>query len=114
MLWYALFSKVICEMLMSLQVAQFEVIARNEYTKSDMKNPIDCSLFYLALKKKTVLQGLWRMAGWNREQGATVRLLSNNFHEKKWKTAAMKNAYALLGKHRFGKNFCSAKSCLPN
>ncbi|KAG9243053.1 WD repeat protein-like protein [Calycina marina] len=81
--------------------AQFEVIARNEYTKSDMKNPIDCSLYYLALKKKTVLQGLWRMAGWNREQGATVRLLSNNFQEKKWKTAAMKNAYALLGKHRF-------------
>jgi hypothetical protein len=85
-----------------LQKAQFEVIARNEYTKSDMKNPIDCSLFYLALKKKAVLQGLWRMAGWNREQAATTRLLQNNFHEKKWKTAALKNAYALLGKHRYG------------
>ncbi|KAH6713657.1 WD repeat protein-like protein [Leptodontidium sp. MPI-SDFR-AT-0119] len=81
--------------------AQFEVIARNEYTKSDLKNPIDCTLFYLALKKKTVLQGLWRMAGWNREQVATLRLLSNNFQDKKWKTAAMKNAYALLGKHRY-------------
>ncbi|KAI9056092.1 hypothetical protein LZ554_001021 [Drepanopeziza brunnea f. sp. 'monogermtubi'] len=80
--------------------AQFEVIARNEYTKSDFKNPQDCTLYYLALKKKTVLQGLWRMAGWNREQVATLRLLSNNFNEKKWKTAAMKNAYALLGKHR--------------
>ncbi|KAG9233033.1 WD repeat protein-like protein [Amylocarpus encephaloides] len=80
--------------------AQFENIARNEYTKSDMKNPIDCSLYYLALKKKAVLQGLWRMAGWNREQAATVRLLSNNFQDKKWKTAALKNAYALLGKHR--------------
>ncbi|TAQ89313.1 hypothetical protein B7494_g2375 [Chlorociboria aeruginascens] len=79
---------------------QFEVIARNEYTKTDMKNPIDCSLFYLALKKKTVLQGLWRMAGWNREQSATTRLLSNNFSDPKWRTAAMKNAYALLGKHR--------------
>ncbi|CZR52061.1 related to RAV1-similarity to Drosophila DmX gene [Phialocephala subalpina] len=81
--------------------AQFEVIARNEYTKSDMKNPVDCSLFYLALKKKTVLQGLWRMAAWNREQNATLKLLANNFHDKKWKTAAMKNAYALLGKHRY-------------
>ncbi|PBP17901.1 WD repeat domain-containing protein [Diplocarpon rosae] len=80
--------------------AQFEVIARNEYMKSDFKNPCDCTLYYLALKKKTVLQGLWRMAGWNREQGATLRLLSNNFQDKKWKTAAMKNAYALLGKHR--------------
>ncbi|CAG8949631.1 hypothetical protein HYFRA_00007865 [Hymenoscyphus fraxineus] len=80
--------------------SQFENIARNEYTKSEMKNPVDCTLFYLALKKKAVLQGLWRMAAWNREQSATVKLLSNNFQDKKWKTAAMKNAYALLGKRR--------------
>ncbi|KAK0107758.1 regulator of (H+)-ATPase in vacuolar membrane, variant 2 [Cadophora gregata f. sp. sojae] len=79
---------------------QFEIVARNEYTKSDLKNPIDCTLFYLALKKKTVLQGLWRMASWNREQAATLKLLSNNFNERRWKIAAMKNAYALLGKHR--------------
>ncbi|RAL67220.1 hypothetical protein DID88_007995 [Monilinia fructigena] len=69
--------------------------------KAISKNPIDCSLYYLALKKKAVLQGLWRMAAWNREQGATTRLLANNFAEKKWRTAAMKNAYALLGKRRF-------------
>ncbi|QSS60116.1 WD domain-containing protein [Histoplasma capsulatum] len=81
--------------------AQLEVVARNEYTKSDEKNPIDCSLYYLALRKKSVLQGLWRMAGWNREQSATQRLLSNNFNEPRWKTAALKNAYALLGKRRF-------------
>ncbi|KAJ9149269.1 Regulator of V-ATPase in vacuolar membrane protein 1 [Pleurostoma richardsiae] len=81
--------------------AQFEIIARNEYTKSEMKNPVDCSLFYLALRKKAVLQGLWRMAGWNREQVATMRLLSNNFENPKWKTAALKNAYALLSKRRF-------------
>ncbi|ERS94995.1 hypothetical protein HMPREF1624_08707 [Sporothrix schenckii ATCC 58251] len=80
---------------------QFEVIARNEYAKSELKNPVDCSLFYLALKKKAVLQGLWRMASWNREQGATQRLLSNNFEERKWKTTALKNAYALMSKRRF-------------
>lgn len=91
---------------------QFEAIARNEYTKSDLKNPTDCSLFYLALKKKTVLQGLWRMAGWNREQGATSRLLSNNFQDPKWRTVAMKNAYALLGKRRFGRYFSHASKCL--
>jgi len=89
-------------MLIAFQKAQFENIARNEYTKSDMKNPVDCTLYYLALKKKAVLQGLWRMASWNREQSATMRLLSNNFQDKKWKTAALKNAYALLGKHRNG------------
>ncbi|KAF2757793.1 WD repeat protein-like protein [Pseudovirgaria hyperparasitica] len=80
---------------------QFEVIARNEYTKTDEKNPVDCSLYYLALKKKPVLVGLWRMATWSREQGATQRLLANNFTEARWKTAALKNAYALMGRRRF-------------
>ncbi|OTB04577.1 hypothetical protein M426DRAFT_320691 [Hypoxylon sp. CI-4A] len=80
---------------------QFEIVARNEYTKSEIKNPVDCSLFYLALKKKAVLQGLWRMASWNKEQGATQRLLANNFNDPKWKTTALKNAYALLSKRRF-------------
>ncbi|KAF7558372.1 hypothetical protein G7046_g5782 [Stylonectria norvegica] len=81
--------------------AHFELIARNEYTKNEVKNPVDCSLFYLALRKKAMLQGLWRMASWNKEQGATQRLLANNFDDPKWKTAALKNAYALLSKRRF-------------
>ncbi|KAL2149562.1 hypothetical protein VTH82DRAFT_8213 [Thermothelomyces myriococcoides] len=81
--------------------AQFEVIARNEYTKNEPKNPIDCSLYYLALKKKGILQGLWRMAAWNPEQGATQRLLANNFDDPKWRTVALKNAYALMSKRRF-------------
>jgi hypothetical protein len=83
------------------QRAQFEVIARNEYTKTDEKNPADCALYYLALRKKPVLASLWRMATWSREQGATYRLLSNNFNDARWKTAALKNAYALMGKRRF-------------
>ena len=83
------------------QRAQVEVIARNEYTRTDEKNPTDCSLYYLALHKKGILQGLWRMATWNREQAATSRLLANNFAEPRWKTAALKNAYALLGRRRF-------------
>ncbi|KAI2625439.1 regulator of V-ATPase in vacuolar membrane protein [Hypomontagnella submonticulosa] len=81
--------------------AQFEIVARSEYMKSEIKNPVDCSLFYLALKKKAVLQGLWRMASWNKEQTATHRLLANNFDDPKWKTSALKNAYALLSKRRF-------------
>ncbi|KAI8935121.1 hypothetical protein NX059_007715 [Plenodomus lindquistii] len=81
--------------------AQFETIARNEYTKTEEKNPVDCALYYLALRKKAVLVGLWRIATWSREQGATHRLLSNNFNEERWKTAALKNAYALMGRRRF-------------
>ncbi|KAL4879357.1 RAVE protein 1 C terminal-domain-containing protein [Aspergillus karnatakaensis] len=80
---------------------QLEVVARNEYTKTEDKNPIDCSLYYLALGKKNILQGLWRMAHWNREQSATQKLLANDFKEPRWKTTALKNAYALLGKRRF-------------
>ncbi|CAG9993289.1 unnamed protein product [Clonostachys byssicola] len=81
--------------------AQFEIIARNEYTRDEDKNPVGCSLYYLALRKKTVLQGLWRMALANKEQIATQRLLANNFADPKWKTTALKNAYALLSKRRF-------------
>ncbi|KAI9672294.1 MAG: regulator of (H+)-ATPase in vacuolar membrane [Alyxoria varia] len=80
--------------------SQFEIIARNEYTKTDERNPIDCSLHYLALGKKSVLQGLWRMATWNRERGATMRILENDFKDPRWRTAAQKNAYTLLGKRR--------------
>ncbi|KHN99271.1 WD repeat protein [Metarhizium album ARSEF 1941] len=80
---------------------QFEVVARNEYTKNELKDPVDCSLFYLALRKKTILQGLWRMASWNEEQVATQKLLANNFDDPKWRRTALKNAYALLSKRRF-------------
>jgi len=41
------------------------------------------------------------MAAWNREQSGTMKLLANNFSEARWKTAALKNAYALMGKRRF-------------
>jgi hypothetical protein len=76
-----------------------------------MKNPVDCSLFYLALKKKTVLQGLWRMATWNREQSMTQKLLANNFEDPRWKTAALKNAYTLMSKRRFGQ-FITCRPCI--
>lgn len=81
---------------------EFERIGRNEYTKGDERDPVRCSLYYLALRKKAVLLGLWRMASWHREQAATLRFLSNDFDEPRWRTAALKNAYALLGKRRFG------------
>jgi len=43
------------------------------------------------------------MATWNKEQAATIKLLSNNFQDPKWQTTALKNAYALMSKRRFGK-----------
>jgi hypothetical protein len=80
---------------------QFEAVARSAYTSTELRDPVNCSLHYLALRKKNVLTGLWRMATWSREQAATVRLLKNDFTDPRWRTAANKNAYALMGKRRF-------------
>jgi len=82
-------------------LTQLEAIARNVYASTDPKDPTSSSLYYLALGKKSVLVNLWRMATWSREQPATMRLLRNNFSEQRWKSAAAKNAYALMGKRRF-------------
>jgi len=82
-------------------LSQFETIARNAYSSSEPKDPVNCSLYYLALRKKAVLVGLWRMATWSREQAAIMRLLRNDFTDARWRTAAAKNAYALMGKRRF-------------
>ncbi|KAK9486025.1 RAVE protein 1 C terminal-domain-containing protein [Lipomyces starkeyi] len=80
---------------------QFETLARIIYTSSEPRSPVDCTLYYLALKKKQVLLGLWRMATWHKEQRVMLKFLGNNFAEPRWKTAALKNAYVLLSKQRY-------------
>lgn len=67
------------------------------------RDPVQCSLFYMALRKKTVLLGLWKLANGHPEQSAMMRFMANDFSDDRWKKAALKNAYALLGKQRFGK-----------
>ncbi|KAK9462261.1 RAVE protein 1 C terminal-domain-containing protein [Lipomyces oligophaga] len=80
---------------------QFESVARIIYTDSEPRNPVDCTLFYIALKKKQVLLGLWRMASYHKEQQMMMKFLANNFAEPRWRTAALKNAYVLLSKQRY-------------
>jgi rabconnectin-3a len=80
-----------------------ELLARNHYAQADGRNPVKCSLFYLALRKKNILAGLWRTALGNKEQAAMTRFLANDFNDTRWRTAASKNAYALLAKQRYGK-----------
>lgn len=65
------------------------------------KDPTECSLFYLAMKKKRILLGLWKTVTSHPEKRKMVEFLSNDFTDEKWKTAALKNAYVLLGKQRF-------------
>lgn len=78
----------------------FERLGQNHFSVGQ-RDPVACSIFYLALRKKQLLIGLWRTASWNREQTKTIALLSRDFTVPKNKTTAQKNAYALLAKHRY-------------
>ncbi|KAF8140396.1 RAVE protein 1 C terminal-domain-containing protein [Boletus edulis] len=81
--------------------SQMEIIARNEYMAGGNRDPTTCSLFYFALGKVKLVHGLWRQAAWHKEQSIMLKFLANDFAHPRWKTAALKNAYALLGKQRF-------------
>lgn len=83
-----------------------EKIAANEFLKfqnenGGKKDPSSCSIFYLTLKKKHVLLGLWKNSIGHSERDKMVKFLSHDFTEKRWRSAALKNAYVLLGKHRY-------------
>lgn len=77
-------------------------IARNTYLAKEVKDPVDCTLFYLALRKKALLQNLWRSCSFHKEQRVMVNFLANDFTQPRWQTAAAKNAFVLLGRQRFG------------
>ncbi|XP_023230378.1 dmX-like protein 2 [Centruroides sculpturatus] len=59
--------------------------------------PLDAALFYLAMKKKNVVWGLFRSVS----DTKMTAFFQHNFSENKWRKAALKNAFALLGKQRF-------------
>lgn len=82
-------------------VELFDVLARNQFMATERQDPSEASLFYLALRKKQVLQALWRSASTHPEQTKMVKFLKNDFSESRWKSAALKNAFALLSKHRY-------------
>ncbi|KIJ68609.1 hypothetical protein HYDPIDRAFT_24869 [Hydnomerulius pinastri MD-312] len=81
--------------------SHMETIARNEYMAGDNRDPTACSLFYFALGKVKLVHGLWRQAAWHKEQPIMLKFLANDFTQPRWKTAALKNAYALLSKQRY-------------
>ncbi|XP_075334513.1 dmX-like protein 2 isoform X13 [Odontesthes bonariensis] len=60
-------------------------------------DPLDAALFYLAMKKKAVLWGLFR----SQHEEKMTQFFKNNFSEDRWRKAALKNAFSLLGKQRF-------------
>ncbi|KAJ1550292.1 regulator of (H+)-ATPase in vacuolar membrane, partial [Nowakowskiella sp. JEL0078] len=80
---------------------QMETIARNSFMSKEDKDPVECSLLYLAMRKKNVLLGLWKLAQSHAEHTIMVRFLANDFSEDRWQKAALKNAFVLLGKQRY-------------
>ncbi|XP_074030533.1 rabconnectin-3 alpha isoform X2 [Leptinotarsa decemlineata] len=72
-----------------------QVLAKAAFQSN--QDPMDAALYYIALNKKNLLWGLYRS---KRDERMTA-FFSNNFSEDRWRKAALKNAYALLGKQRF-------------
>ncbi|XP_032514293.2 dmX-like protein 2 isoform X1 [Danaus plexippus] len=72
-----------------------ERLARASYLAK--QDPMDAALYYLAMRKKTLLWGLFRS---HRDEKMTA-FFANDFSEDRWRKAALKNAFVLLGKQRF-------------
>lgn len=85
---------------------QMEAVGRAEYTdpSREDKDPITASLFYLALRKKHLVQTLWKQALGHADRGTMLKMLGNDFELARWRTAALKNAFALMSKRRFSQS----------
>ena len=83
-----------------------EIVARNEFMFNDSKDPVRCGILYLAMKKKRIWEGLWKIAQGHPDQSVMKKFLANDFTTEKSKMAAAKNAFALLGKQRFDMACC--------
>jgi hypothetical protein len=79
----------------------FDTLAQSAFRSTYPPDPTRASLFFLAMKKKATLIALWRIAVGNREQRTTSNFLKRDFTLEENRTAARKNAYALMGKRRF-------------
>ncbi|KAM0789088.1 hypothetical protein ACM66B_003147 [Microbotryomycetes sp. NB124-2] len=80
---------------------QLEVIGRNEFNSGEDREPIFASLLYLAVRKKHLVLTFWKQSTGHADQKPMLRFLSNDFAEARWRSAALKNAYALMSKRRF-------------
>lgn len=72
-----------------------EKLAKCAYQRK--QDPLDAAIYYLAMKKKSIVWGLFRS---QRDEKMT-KFFANNFTEDRWRKAALKNAFVLLGKQRF-------------
>lgn len=79
----------------SLLRSCIEKLAKSCY--QEKQDPMDAALYYIAMKKKSLVWGLYR----SKRDDKMTKFFANNFAEDRWRKAALKNAFALLGKQRF-------------
>ncbi|XP_042303836.1 dmX-like protein 1 isoform X1 [Sceloporus undulatus] len=72
-----------------------EKVAKAAFQRNN--DPLDAAIFYLAMKKKAVIWGLYRSI----KDTKMTQFFGQNFSEDRWRKAALKNAFSLLGKQRF-------------
>ncbi|KAK5649288.1 hypothetical protein RI129_000317 [Pyrocoelia pectoralis] len=72
-----------------------KVLAKASYKVK--QDPLDAALYYIAMNKKSLLWGLYR----SKSDKKMTEFFANDFTIDRWRKAALKNAYALLGKQRF-------------
>uniref|UniRef100_A0A4W3JDW5 Dmx like 1 n=1 Tax=Callorhinchus milii TaxID=7868 RepID=A0A4W3JDW5_CALMI len=72
-----------------------EKVAKAAFQRNN--DPLDAAIFYLAMKKKAILWGLFRSL----QDKKMTEFFGKNFTDDRWRKAALKNAFALLGKQRF-------------
>ncbi|KFO21425.1 DmX-like protein 2 [Fukomys damarensis] len=72
-----------------------EKVAKASFQRNN--DALDAALFYLSMKKKAVVWGLFR----SQHDEKMTAFFSHNFTEDRWRKAALKNAFSLLGKQRF-------------
>ena len=70
-------------------------IAKAEFNLK--KSPEDCAVFYVALGQTATLSTLFKAS----KNTKIAEFLLNDFTEQRWKTAADKNAFALLGRQQY-------------
>jgi len=69
--------------------------ARDSFART--KDPESCALLFVSLGRTSVLAGLYKA----KKDQKMFEFLSRDFKEKRHQEAALKNAYALLSKHRY-------------
>nr|XP_044990389.1 dmX-like protein 1 isoform X2 [Jaculus jaculus] len=72
-----------------------EKVAKAAFYRNN--DPLDAAIFYLAMKKKALIWGLYR----SQKDTRMTQFFGHNFEEERWRKAALKNAFSLLGKQRF-------------